>query len=76
MRGDLLDAPKWATHYVERVDADVYWFINFDNYRWTCYNEPDEEFVDYSAEDLVNQDIPEKPDEYLVIELSFTLENE
>lgn len=78
MLGNLNDAPEWATHYVERVDIeeDVYWFVNFNNYRWTCFNKPDEEYTNSSAEGLVTEDIPENPDGYLIIELSVSLENE
>lgn len=86
MLGNLNDAPEWDTHYVERVGTGedeeavflegVYWFINFNNYRWTVYNQPDKEYIDSSAEDLVTEDIQNNPDSFLVIELNVSLENE
>lgn len=76
MLGNLNDAPEWATHYVERTDEGVYWFVDFNSYRWTVYNQPDEEYTEYSAEGLVTEDIDNRPDDYVVIELNVSLENE
>lgn len=78
MSGNLNDAPEWATHYIERVgvDMDVYWFVNFNTYRWTVYNQPNKEYTEYDCKDLVTVDIPADPDGYLVIELNVSLENE
>ncbi|AJT60755.1 hypothetical protein [Citrobacter phage CVT22] len=75
MIGDLKDAPEWATHYVENVYEGFYWFINFDNYRWTCFNRPKEEYLDYDAEHFVTEDV-EGNSSLLVVELNINLENE
>lgn len=76
MNGCLGDAPEWATHYVESKVFGRYWFVDFINYRWTMYDEPYKEFVDCDAMDFVEDTLANNPEDYLIIELNFSLENE
>lgn len=75
MKGNLADAPEWATHYIESKNSNNFWFVNFNNYRWTVTTLPDKEYLGRNAEMLVMETKIYRK-RFLVIELNFILENE
>lgn len=71
--GDLSRAPSWATHYVEGRSTGGFWFVEPKSGRWTVFKDY-LEFPKPSKRHVASR--LKDTEQYFVIELNFSLENE